>query len=88
MPSRRPEPRRQRKAAPADSSLADLARESGAGFVVQPLTAMAVAELVRTLDPAALPTTGRQGREFVRGRYSRPAVSAAYLRLIESAAGE
>lgn len=75
-------------AAPVDSSLADLARESGAGFVVQPLTAVAVAELVRTLDPATLQAKGRRGRDFVRGRYSRPTVSAAYVRLVESASGE
>jgi glycosyltransferase involved in cell wall biosynthesis len=75
-------------AAPADSSLADLARQSGAGLVVEPLMAPAVADLVRHLDPATLKATGRLGREFVRGRYSRQAVSAAYLRLVESASGE
>jgi hypothetical protein len=56
--------------------------------VVQPLTAIAVAELVRTLDPATLQARGRRGRDFVRGRYSRPTVSAAYVRLVESASGK
>jgi glycosyltransferase involved in cell wall biosynthesis len=75
-------------AAPADSSLADLARDSGAGIVVAPLTAVGVAAATRSIDRSALAAMGRKGRDHVRSRYSRLAVSAAYARLVDSAPGE
>jgi glycosyltransferase involved in cell wall biosynthesis len=75
-------------AATADSSLATLARDSGAGIVVAPLTAAAVAAAVRSMTPTELSAMGHRGRHFVRGRYSRQAVSAAYARLVDSVSGE
>lgn len=71
-------------AAPTGSALATLARESGAGLVVEPLTAEALAATIRSITAESLAEMGRRGREFVQTHYSRPAVSAAYRRLVES----
>jgi colanic acid biosynthesis glycosyl transferase WcaI len=71
-------------AAATGSALATLARESGAGLVVEPLTPEALAATIRSITAESLAEMGRRGREFVQTHYSRPAVSAAYRRLVES----
>ena len=68
---------------------ADMVRESGAGAVLEGDSAALGAGLRRLVsDPAALDRMGRQGREFVRDRYSWDTVARqmeeAYRRAIEN----
>jgi glycosyltransferase involved in cell wall biosynthesis len=71
-------------AAPPDSAVNALVRNSGAGFIVDPLTPEAVAAVIRSIDRTRLVDMGRNGRRFVQDYYSRQAVSAAYLHIIEA----
>jgi len=71
-------------AAPLDSEVTALVRESGAGFTIAPLTPEAVADVIRAIDRPRLAEMGRRGRRFVREHYSREAVAAAYLRIVET----
>ncbi|MEK7251930.1 MAG: hypothetical protein AAB198_01565, partial [Actinomycetota bacterium] len=71
-------------AAPADSAVTALVRESHAGFTVDPLTAEGVAAAIRSIDGKQLAEMGRRGRDFVRQHYSRAAASADYVRIVEA----
>jgi len=40
--------------------------------------------VIRAIDRTRLAEMGRRGRRFVREHYSREAVAAAYLRIVET----
>ena len=74
--------------ADSDSDLAAFVRESECGIVVPPGDAISLAEAVRAAvgNPGGLAATTREKSPEVVAQYSRPRVTARYLRVLEELA--
>ena len=73
--------------ADARSDVARIVVEAGAGWVVPPGDAAALAALVRQLAASGTGDHGERGQRYVRSRVERAAITAAYGALLDEAAG-